>query len=289
VQLYLARPVAVAVGDCFVLRRSSPSSTIAGGTVVNTAPRRHRRHDPDVITSLERRSAGNALAEELRNHPLGITERDLQKAVGSDPIEVSALDARRAGQWLFAPDAWAALTERAVAMLADYHRDHPLRTGMPRGELASRLRVPADVLAFLAKDGVIAEEGREVRDPAHRPRLSDAAQAQADALVELLGMLPFAPPSLPEVMRQSGVDAEVMRILIEQRRIVRLSEDVAFTMEAYEEAVAQVMELIRRDGSASVGTVRDRLQTSRRPTLALLDHLDRQQITRRVGDVRVAH
>ena len=69
--------------------------------------------------------------------------------------------------------------------------------------------------------------------------------------------------------------------------IVRVGDDVAFTKDAYETAVALVREIISASGSITVAQLRDRMGASRRPVLALLEHLDSERVTRRVGDARV--
>ena len=291
VQLYLARPVAVAAGDRFVLRLPTPSTTIAGGTFTDVNPRRHPRRDDRVWESLERRAAGEVLQEELRKYPRGITVQALLKATLAEGAEVSGLDARRAGQWLFAPDAWEAITTRAGRVLEEYHSAHPLRAGMPREELKSRLGLPpaafGAVLAELAKDGTLADRGGEVALPLHRVEIDSAAGGPAGKLLDLLGAQPFAPPSLAEAMREAGASAEVTRALVRNGDLVKMSEEVAFTRAAYEAALALVREMVARDGSVTVATLRDRMGASRRPVLALLEYLDAQRITRRVGDQRV--
>ena len=291
VQLYLARPVAVAAGDRFVLRLPTPSTTIAGGTFTDVNPRRHPRRDDRVWESLERRAAGEVLQEELRKYPRGITVQALLKATLAEGAEVSGLDARRAGQWLFAPDAWEAITTRAGRVLEEYHSAHPLRAGMPREELKSRLGLPpaafGAVLAELAKDGTLADRGGEVALPLHRVEIDSAAGGPAGKLLDLLGTQPFAPPSLAEAMREAGASAEVTRALVRNGDLVKMSEEVAFTRAAYEAALALVREMVARDGSVTVATLRDRMGASRRPVLALLEYLDAQRITRRVGDQRV--
>jgi selenocysteine-specific elongation factor len=78
-----------------------------------------------------------------------------------------------------------------------------------------------------------------------------------------------------------------VRALAQKGDLVRLSDDVAFTRDAYEQAVTAVRELIAGSGSVSVAQLRDRLAASRRPVLALLEHLDSAKVTRRVGDARV--
>ncbi|MDQ6743846.1 MAG: selenocysteine-specific translation elongation factor [Candidatus Dormibacteraeota bacterium] len=291
VQLYLSQPLAIAPGDRFVLRLPSPSITIAGGAFADVNPRRHPRHDERVPESLERRLAGEVLQEELRKYPRGITEAALLRATLAEGADTSALHARRAGQWLFALEAWAVLVERARRALEEYHRAHPLRGGMPRQEMKSRLGLaPAafgPVLAALVADGVLEEREGDLALPQHRVEIEPAAGGPARRLLELLGARPFAPPSLPEAMREAGASAEVVRALARAGQLVRLSEDVAFTPSAYTAAVELVRETVASEGSVTVASLRDRLGASRRPMLALLEYLDAQRITRRLGDARV--
>jgi selenocysteine-specific elongation factor len=88
-------------------------------------------------------------------------------------------------------------------------------------------------------------------------------------------------------MQQSGAGPEVVRALAQSGAIVRLSDDIAFTQEGYANAVGIVKELIAATGSVTVAQLRDRMGASRRPVLALLEHLDGAKVTRRVGDLRI--
>jgi selenocysteine-specific elongation factor len=88
-------------------------------------------------------------------------------------------------------------------------------------------------------------------------------------------------------MKTAGATSEMVRALAQRGDIVRLSDDVAFTRDAYEQSVGAVKELIAGTGSVSVAQLRDRLAASRRPMLALLEYLDGAKVTRRVGDARV--
>jgi selenocysteine-specific elongation factor len=290
VQLYLERPIAVASGDRFVLRVPSPSLTLGGGRFADVAPRRHPRHDAAVRASLERRLAGSVLQEELRKYPRGVTVSALLKATLSSDADVEALDARRSGDWLWAREHWSALSQRVTQELAGYHSAHPLRSGMAREELRSRAGIPAAAfpaaLRGLVDDGALVERAGEVALPSHQVTL-EAGDGAAARLVEALGTNPFAPPSLAEAMEKSGAGAEVARALERRGDIVRVSEEVAFTREAYAQAVELVRQLVAQNGSVTVAQLRDRMGASRRPVLALLEHLDSQRVTRRVGDARV--
>src|SRR2546428_7056529 len=88
-------------------------------------------------------------------------------------------------------------------------------------------------------------------------------------------------------MRTAGVTSEMVRALVQHGDLVRLSDDVAFTRTAYEQAGAAVKEAIATTGAVSVAQLRDRLGARRRPMLALLEQLDAAKVTRRVGDARV--
>jgi len=122
--------------------------------------------------------------------------------------------------------------------------------------------------------------------PGHSVELHEDGGSAAP-LLELLGRQPLAPPSLSEATRASGASAEVVRALAQRGDIVRVADDVAFTKDAYATAVAMVREIISGSGSVTVAQLRDRMGASRRPVLALLEYLDAQRVTRRVGDSRV--
>ena len=288
VQLYLHRPIAAGAGDRFVLRVPSPAMTVAGGVFVDVAPRKHPRHDSAIRESLDRRAAGNVLQEELRKYPRGVTVSALLKATVAPRADVEGLNARRLGDWIFSDDAWQSLATRAVHELDAYHGAYPLRPGMAREELRNRLGVPAAsfpaVVKGLVEDGRVIERNGSLAAPAHTVAIESAGPAAE--LIRLLETQRFAPPSLPEAMEQTGADDEMVRALAQRGDIVKVSDDVAFGREAYAAAVALVKEMVAENGSITVAQLRDRMSASRRPVLALLEHLDSKHVTRRVGDSR---
>ena len=283
-QLYLERPIAASAQDRFVLRLPSPATTLAGGVFVDVAPRKHARHDSAVRESLTSRAAGDVLAQELRKYPRGVTVAALLKATVAPQADIGRLQARRVGEWLFIDDAWSSIAARASRELEAYHGAFPLRGGMAREELRSRLGVaPASfpsVVRGLVDDGLVVERNGSLASPAHQVELSGGPQA------ELLHLL-AASPSLADAMRESGATEELVRALAQRGDIVRVSSEVAFTKDAYESAVALAKEVIAANGSVTVAQLRDRMAASRRIVLALLEHLDAQRVTRRVGDARI--
>src|SRR6266480_4962947 len=261
----------------------------AGGTFLAVSPRKHARHDSAVRESLARRAAGDVLQQELRKYPRGVTVQALLKATVAAGADVARLDARRLGDWIFSEEAWRSITAHAGEELTAYHGAHPLRSGMAREELRSRLGVSpasfAAVMDGLVQDGCVVERNGSLAAPGHEVEL-DEAGPQAD-LLRVLGAHPFTPPSLQEAMQQTGASEELVRALAQRGDIVRVSDEVAFTRSAFDSAVAIVKDIIAVSGSVTVAQLRDRMGASRRPVLALLEYLDAQRVTRRVGDARL--
>jgi selenocysteine-specific elongation factor len=243
-----------------------------------------------VGESLDRRAAGDVMQEELRKYARGITVAALLKATMAQQADLDALHARRIGEWLFADETWNAIAERAMMEVEAYHAAHPLRPGMGREELRSRLRFPPSsfpaVLAGLVGEGRLEERDGAIAAPKHRVA-AEPSDGPVARLLAVLGESPFAPPSLPEAMQRTGAGPEVVRALAQRGDLVRVSDDIAFTRDAYSKAVAIVKDVIATSGSVTVAQLRDRMGASRRPVLALLEHLDAEKLTRRVGDQRV--
>ena len=307
VQLRLAKPVALIKGDRFIVRQPSPPLTIGGGVVVDPHPRRHRRFHPEVIERLEALAYGTP--QEVLLQFLQIEEpcqaRELIERSGlTDEVATEALEGLLAqgrvlaldggGQYLVSQRGWEALLERLTSILGDYHRRNPLHRGMPRGELREYLRrrirglsskLFNEIMARAAREGKLVEEGAIVRLPEHRVRFTPDQQRRVDQLLAAFEREPYSPPSVAEA--QAMVGPEVLNALIEEGRLVKVSEDVIFLTETYEEMVEQVIARLRREGRITVAQVRDMFATSRKYALALMEHLDERKVTERVGDERV--
>ena len=129
----------------------------------------------------------------------------------------------------------------------------------------------------------IIEDGSAVRLPTHRIQLTQAQQVKVDAFLHSLEKNIYAPPSdlIPE--------PDLLNLLIEQHRVVKVSDGVVFATSAYNEMVERVTSHIKTHGQVSLAEVRDLFQTSRKYAQAFLEHLDGKKITRRVGDERVLY
>jgi selenocysteine-specific elongation factor len=302
VQLFAAEPVVALDGDRFILRVPSPAATVAGGVIVDQAPRRHRRRDPALISNLAAREGADpatAAVLELGKHPWGLRDSELARFLGVPsgkvvevlaPLAEGGVVRRMPSGWL-GRDQWDGLQSRVTSSLEAYHRAQPLRRGMPKEELRSRTSIPADVFAevlgLLADEGRIVERGGEVAVPAHKQLLSTEQETGLGGFVAELESQPFNPPPLAELMRKYALTPALLQYLVADGRVVRVNDDTVFARSAYDEAVRVLRAHLAEHRTLTVAAARDLLGSSRRYVLPLLEWLDAQKVTRRVGDDRI--
>ena len=296
-QLRLRQPLPLSRGDRFILRYPSPAETIGGGQIINAQPgRRRKRFQPQVIEELELRASGTpgerlALAAQT-DTPQRASE--LQKTLGFSHGEFSsALDeALKAGlirglndQLYWATQSWSQLVHAAVAELRSHHRENPLRLGMLRPQLQSRLQIKLSLLDRLIEaEAQLTQDSNFVRLKDHAIRFSPEQSAKAEGVIQALQADPYSPPGIAELNKIAGEN--VVRALSDMRRLVRVNESIAFAADSYDRLVSEIRRHISEFDEIDAKTLRDKFGTSRKYSIAVLEHLDSLGITQRVGDVR---
>lgn len=314
VQLRLMERIPIVKGDHFIIRQPSPSLTIGGGVVVDPLPRRrHRRFRSELISRLETLLAGTPedllLAELDHRGPLPVKTLVAESRLPAETAaaalaelvkegEVFTLDHSKIGsasnltasKTLVASRAgWASLLGQIKTTLAAYHERAPLRLGMPRGELKSRLKLETRLFNDAIQRGQREEElvttETTVRLPEHEVKFSPEQEKTIDRLLAEFRAAPYNTPLPKDVATRLGEN--VMLALIEGGQLIRLSEDVILLAETYEAFIDWLKGYLAENKTVDVATVRDIFKTSRKYALALLEYTDEQRITRRVGDERV--
>lgn len=298
-QLALEDPLALVRGERFILRRPSPGATLGGGRVLDPHPgRRHRRFRPEVIERLQTLADGTPaelLLQKLsRIEPA--THADLLRAAGMNPETAGVAWEELlttgqiviAGQQALTRTRWQQLRQHLLDLVDAYHRENPLRQGMLREEVRSRLRLPASIfnplLATMVKEDLVAETGSMLHRPGHAITFSPRQQEAIDALLARFATAGTDSPSVKESRAAVGDDAYAG--LVDLGRLRPLNDDVVYRAEEYEELVGRITTYLRHHDRASAADIRDLLGTSRKYAIALLEHLDDIKVTRRVGDQR---
>jgi selenocysteine-specific elongation factor len=292
VQLRLARPVAALPRDRFVLRRPSPAETIGGGIILELDPPRHKRFQPAVIERLIQLAAGDPA--HLAMAWLGsrfVSEADLRANAPDDVVAALAEqgEIRFLGESVGRTVGASAVVDLTRARLLDavdrHHHERPLDPGMPRELLRQTLgldRVAFD--AVIADDPELVDEHAHVRRTGFEIRLDDAQQAIVDRFVESLCVAGFQPPAADE----AGVPPVLVQAMIAMGSIVPVGGGIVFLPERIAEAETVLRTALARSDSISLAEFRDLLGTTRKYAQTLLEYFDRQRVTRRVGERRVA-
>ena len=309
VQVRFQDEIALARGDLFILRVPSPSMTVGGGTVVEAHARRHRRRQETVLQQLEVLAQGSPdeiVVERLhaqepadvdslvRRSGLPSTEVRAALARLVESGEVLALSARIDGRtFVVTAGGWERLTAQAEALLGRYHASYPLRRGLPKEELRTRLgadpRLFVRELERLVTQGTVAEDGPFVRLAAHAVVFTPAQEQQVSELLAVLDEAGVSPPDRPEIESELGISSELVDALLAQGRLVEVGAGLVYTRVTLDQLVGRIRADIQAQGPRTVAQIRDLLDASRKFTLALVTYTDEHKITRRVGDERVLY
>jgi len=306
VQLMLREPVIAARGDRYILRRPSPGATLGGGQIADPHPtRRHRLQDLAVVRKLEQYlhgSPADVLRETLREiGPTTLAFAAARAALDEESVQDALRELEQSktlirigsggatGQDLFVDHlTWEELKGRVSDMLNDFHGNFPLRAGMPREELKSKLGFQSKefsaILKVMIDEEHVREDGSSIALRTFSPQLTEAQERACDAMIKAFDASPFSPPSVKESLGIVG--EELFYYLIETEQLVQVSADVVFTAQVYAQMLEQIKAWLQKRGSISVAEARDLFSTSRKYTLALLEHLDALGITVREEDVR---
>jgi selenocysteine-specific elongation factor len=185
---------------------------------------------------------------------------------------------------------WQKLRAQAIGLIDATHKESPERAGTDLVELRAALRIQEpEMLESLVADlcgGDFVRNGSVIARTSHHPTLPVHVQPVEKRIREALTEQPFDPPSR-KVIESDSRARQVVRFLIENGDVTELALDVLLLRESFERMKSQVAEFISNNGPATVSELRQALGSSRRVMVPLLERLDRDGVTRRVGDKRM--
>jgi selenocysteine-specific elongation factor len=301
VQLALRAPLPLVKGDRFIVRLPSPSITLGGGVVIDPQPgRRHRRFKPEVVARLEtllKGTPGELLLKALETSgPISSADLLKRTALPKDEAQVALqelLDSKQAlplkTDLFIATSSWAALRHKMLNELSAYHAANPLKIGMPREELKSRLGLETKtfnlVIDQALKENVVALTGAALHLPEFQITFKPDQQKSIEVLIRKFQAAPWNTPAPKEA--EQIVGTQVLAALIDLGQLLKLSEDVLLLPETYADSVEKIRAHLMAQRTITVAQVRDLFNTSRKYALALMEYLDAQGVTKRQGDERV--
>jgi selenocysteine-specific elongation factor len=307
-RLHLDAPAGLVRGDRFILRAASPVTTFGGGIVLDPLPPRRGVRTAGAAGRFAKLAPGSdeavaAMVADagLQGFPLVHLATRAAVAPGRQrPLldEWARTGARvRIGDAVIDAAPLGAVRDQILALVRQHHAAHPLEEGLPREELRERLFSTAapgvfeHVLGELARAGQIISRDR-VALRGHTLALTDDEARTRDAMLQILHQGGLSPPDGAELAARVGAGRDVVdrigNLLVRQKVLVRLG-DVLFHPAALQQLKDEVQSLKDRriTDRIDVATFKDRYRVTRKYAIPLLEFLDRERITRRVGDARL--
>jgi selenocysteine-specific elongation factor len=296
--------------DRFIVRQFSPLVTLGGGVVLDSQPP-VRRTLKSRIEALEAFAEGlpeTSLDTLLRDAPFGMGAEalvtrtawpadTLQRACAAIERTRRAVRISEEPPWLVHAEALDAAASAAIEFLARFHQQNPLSHGAPKEELRSSVFPKAPVFfvealfARLAKERKIAVESDLVRLAAHRIVLREDEQEARDKMVSAFQQAGLKVPGLGDFLAKLSIDpgraGKLLRALLREGILVRVSEDMVFHADSIAELKQMLASHKQWSDRLNVASFKDLAGISRKYAIPLLEYLDREKITRRVGDSRV--
>jgi len=302
-QLRFAEPMLLLPGDRFIVRQFSPVVTLGGGLVLDASPatRRQRAEDDLVFLKIMRDgSAEQVLAARVaRRAATGLRLDDVTGEMNIRREEAAKL-AVKAGllacdQVLVAPAAFAKAKVDVIQALRKFHDANPLVAGMSKEELHDRSRLGPEVfygvLRGLADEKKLEISGELVHLAGRGVVMKDEEAESKKIIEQAFASAGLKVPSLKEVLAGLKVDKtraqKIVTLLLRDRLLIKISDELVFHQSALLDLRQKVAALKTSASKIDVARFKDMTGVSRKYAIPLLEYLDRERVTRRVGDERV--
>jgi selenocysteine-specific elongation factor len=309
VQLVLERPLAAAVGDRFVVRDTSSSRTVGGGTLIDLRAPERRRRTPErhaEIAALARPDPAEALSHALRG-PLGWLDLDAfcrDRALGASAAarlisDLALITVQAKGREMVALAAtWERLRGHVGSTLDALHSERPDLPGIGIEQLrvGQKPALPAPLflsaLRTLAEAGELALDRTWVRRPGHEVRFS-AEEERIWALIRpRLAREPYRPPRVRDIAKEMSIDEgfvrRLMRMAARRGDVEEIAHDHFFLRPVVEHMAEIAIDVAAHaaDGKFTAADFRDRLDNGRKVAIQILEFFDRHGFTIRRQDLR---
>jgi selenocysteine-specific elongation factor len=303
VQLRFAEPMLLLPGDRFIVRQFSPVVTIGGGMVLDASPPTRKRSAEDASAFLKIMRDGSPAqvlaARVARRDAIGLRLDDVPGEMNIRQHEAAKLLATAELVWcnqvLVAPAAFAEAKTDVLQALKKFHDANPLVAGMSKEELRDRVNLGPEVfysvLAKLAEEKKL-EIAAELVHLSGRGVLMKHEEAESKQIIEqAFASAGLKVPSLKEVLAGLKVDKvraqKIVTLLLRDKVLIKISEDLVFHQSALMDLRHKLATLKNSAPKIDVARFKDMTGVSRKYAIPLLEYLDRERVTRRVGDERM--
>ena len=311
IQLRLERPVVALPQDRFVIRGSAAIQTVGGGVVLDSQPEKHRRFSSSVLADLSLLKDGTgeqAIQQHIHHSGMaGIALEDLLNRVETPPREVQAIIKKMAeagSLLLIDPDKFKViemeqyqeLKKLALTQLKEFHQRMPMKSGLSREELRTKLppEVDAKLFPILINDLIQSEEVVLEKDKlrlfSHPISSADekGLMKRVEAAVLKRGLQPPSPKDLSEEWseREEEVRA-VFELLVHEGILVKIKGEIYFHRVSFEKLKEELVAYLKSHQEITTAQFKEMTQASRKYVIPLIEYFDQIKLTLRLGEKRV--
>jgi selenocysteine-specific elongation factor len=310
-QLRLDSPVTLVRDDRFVIRSYSPVRTIAGGRVLDPVPSKHKRLRPEVVESV--RALLDAEPPAIISHHVAgagyrgvsfpelkvvanLSDKPLNTVLQGLLTERTIIQTDKENRIFIHGTTFGKLKSEIRDRLDTYHRNHPLKGGMSKEEIKSKLppvlstKLFNMVLQAMVKEGEIVQEERSVRLASHAVALGIDQEAVKEKILAVYREGGLRPPYFKDLQRELDVDGirskDVLNLLVEEGKLVKAKEDLYFDAGVIQALRERLAAYFAENPDLSAADFKEMTGLSRKYLIPLLEYFDAANVTIRVGDVR---
>lgn len=309
-QIRLDSPVAIVKDDKFVIRSYSPVRTIGGGQILNPLPQKHKRFKKSIsegLKTLITQPPEEIIAYHVDNSGYkGISfsdlkimtnmpEKQLDNALQKLMSIKTVICADRENRIYIHKNCFENLNKKISLFLENYHRTNPLKAGMPKEELKSKLpsaglKLFNLMLDMMIKNKEVVSEGETVRLSSHTVSLGgDQAEVKEKILTTYLKS-GLCPPYFKDLSKTLDIDAkrakDVLMLLIEEGLIIKTKEELYFHVEVVTNLKKRLVDFLLTHGEITTPQFKEMTGTTRKYLIPLIEYFDSKNVTIRIGDIR---
>jgi len=304
-QLRLADSTLLLPGDRFILRQFSPATTIGGGIVLDNAPPSKvsvRAAHVDFLNILKNGSRIDIVRARVPNlGARGITIADAVAQTGWTPGEIKSTASQiseilQIDNLLISAAALEQIHDAMVSTLDAFHKQNPLVAGIGKEELREHLpRHPPQVFERLLQEASRAKQIELARDlirlPGRGVMMKDEEAESKRTIESAFSSAGLKVPSLKDVLTSLKIDRaraqKIVTLLLRDKTLVKISEDLVFHSAALENLKNSIAQEKKKSSKMDVARFKDITGVTRKYAIPLLEYLDREHVTRRVGEERL--
>ena len=302
VQLRLEEEIAVKNYDKFIIRTYSPMVTIGGGVILDASPRKHSRFNEEILEKLKVQLEGNSgdlIQNYLLSHSNYIVSKkdiikDLQLSEGEAATELDELvtsgNIFETNPGYIHKKKYDEVLEKLKKLLADYHKRYKLKVGIPKVEIISKFKLSQkevlELIELFIKNNEVRLEGNLVAEKDFTVNYDKKQLAEKARIEKELLNGGFTPPTIKELTNGVKASLELLDSLVDNT-IIRLDADLVLHRDVLTKAIEKVNEHFKNAEKMTLAEFRDITGSSRKYSMAILEHIDKLGITRRVENYRV--